>query len=172
MKIAITGKMCSGKSTIAQMIMQLDNEYNIYSYGQKIKDIASELFNMSNKDRSLLINIADNMRLIDPDVWAKYIMKITKNKKKCIIDDLRFQNELDLLDSSWTIIRLTVSSKEQRKRLHRLYPENYEDHIKNFNHLSEKNDLNFYNKKIIDFNTENDSFEKIRHELNLLLFKK
>ena len=30
MKIAITGKMCSGKSFIANMICQLDNSYNVY----------------------------------------------------------------------------------------------------------------------------------------------
>ena len=41
--------MCSGKSTIANMIQQLDNEYDTYSYGQKIKDIAVDLFNMRNK---------------------------------------------------------------------------------------------------------------------------
>ena len=48
MKIAITGKMCSGKSTIANMIQQLDNEYDTYSYGQKIKDIAVELFKIKS----------------------------------------------------------------------------------------------------------------------------
>ena len=47
--------MCSGKSTIANMIQQLDNEYDTYSYGQEIKDIAVDLFNMRNKDRTLLI---------------------------------------------------------------------------------------------------------------------
>ena len=34
------------------MIMRLDNTYQIYSYGQKIKDIAVDLFDMKNKDRS------------------------------------------------------------------------------------------------------------------------
>ena len=75
MKIAIYGPMCSGKSTIANIIQKKYPQYKIYSFGQKIKDIANELFNMEGKNRSLLINIADKMRDIDEDVWVKYIMK-------------------------------------------------------------------------------------------------
>ena len=62
MKIAIYGPMCSGKSTVASIIKEIKSEYKIYSFGQKIKDIASELFNMEGKNRSLLINIADNLK--------------------------------------------------------------------------------------------------------------
>jgi len=54
MKIAITGKMCSGKSTISQIIKELDDKYEIFSYGKKVKEVASDLFEMdpSVKDRS------------------------------------------------------------------------------------------------------------------------
>ena len=75
MKIAIYGPMCSGKSTIASIIKENNSDYEIFSFGQKIKDLAKELFNMKHKDRSLLITIADKMRDIDPDVWAKFIIK-------------------------------------------------------------------------------------------------
>ena len=51
MKIAITGKMCSGKSTVAQIIKQTNSEFVIYSFGQKVKDTANDLFNMKEKDR-------------------------------------------------------------------------------------------------------------------------
>ena len=44
MKIAISGKMCSGKSTIAKLIKEYDNRYEIYSFGKKVKLIANELF--------------------------------------------------------------------------------------------------------------------------------
>ena len=103
MKIAIYGPMCSGKSTIANIIQKKYPQYKIYSFGQKIKDIANELFNMEGKNRSLLINIADKMRDIDEDVWVKYIMKQINDYEYCIIDDLRFQNELNYL-SEWKII--------------------------------------------------------------------
>ena len=107
MKIAIYGPMCSGKSTIANIIQKKYPQYKIYSFGQKIKDIANELFNMEGKNRSLLINIADKMRDIDEDVWVKYIMKQINDYEYCIIDDLRFQNELNYL-SEWKIICLTT----------------------------------------------------------------
>ena len=71
----------SGKSTVAKIIKDYDSRYKIYSFGQKVKDIAYDLFEMEGKDRSLLINIADKMRDIDPDVWAKYIVKKQIMKK-------------------------------------------------------------------------------------------
>ena len=122
MKIAISGPMGSGKTTIANLIKETNNEYQIYSFGQKIKDLAYELFNMDKnfKDRSLLINIADKMREIDPDVWAKYIINQTNSYNHCIIDDLRFQNELDLLENNsddWIYFVLKMDEKTRLERL-------------------------------------------------------
>jgi len=172
MKIAITGKMCSGKSSIANMIMRLDNTYQIYSYGQKIKDIAVDLFNMKNKDRSLIINIAQQMKNIDENIWVNYLMKQLIGKKNCIIDDLRFQNELDMLDNNWYIIRLHISKQGQLNRINKIY-NNADDHIQHINHISENcNNLNFDNRvNIIDINTEKESIDEIKHKLFLLLIK-
>jgi|TARA_B110000967_G_C18529791_1_gene385284 cytidylate kinase len=142
MKIAIYGPMCSGKSTVAKIIQDYDPRHDIYSFGQKIKGLAEELFEMGGKDRSLLINIADKMREIDEDVWAKYIVKQTEHKTFCIIDDLRFQNELKYLDD-WKIICLTTPLNVRKERIKELYPDNYEDHYKNMRHLSETGVLNF-----------------------------
>ena len=141
MKIAIYGPMCSGKSTIASIIKENNSDYEIFSFGQKIKDLAKELFNMKHKDRSLLITIADKMRDIDPDVWAKFIIKQTESKQYCIIDDLRFQNELNYLND-WKIIALTTPKEVRIERIKQLYPNDYQDHIKNMNHLSETDTLN------------------------------
>ena len=40
MKIAIHGKMCYGKTTLANIIKEFNNSYEILSFGQKVKDIA------------------------------------------------------------------------------------------------------------------------------------
>ena len=37
MKIAITGKMCYGKTTLANIIKEIDDEYIIHSFGKKSK---------------------------------------------------------------------------------------------------------------------------------------
>tara|TARA_Y100000996_G_scaffold413276_1_gene401149 strand:- start:1317 stop:1817 length:501 start_codon:yes stop_codon:yes gene_type:complete len=140
MKIAIYGPMCSGKTTIANIICNENKKYEVFSFGGKIKTLAQELFNMKDKDRSLLINIASKLREIDEDVWVKYIMNQTKNKHFCIIDDLRFQNELDYLND-WKIICLTTPKKIRIERLKKLY-KNYDDHLKNMQHISETSTLN------------------------------
>ena len=173
MKIAISGPMGSGKTTIANLIINSNPEYKIYSFGQKIKDIAYELFNMNKdfKDRSLLINIADKMRDIDPDVWAKYIIKQTNSYNHCIIDDLRFQNELDILekDNDWIYIVLNIDNKVRLDRLKKLYPNNYSDHIKNMGHLSEQCDLNFYNKNRVLYLNSNDSLDNIKYNIKYFI---
>tara|TARA_B110000967_G_scaffold182400_1_gene200287 strand:+ start:152 stop:685 length:534 start_codon:yes stop_codon:yes gene_type:complete len=175
MKFAITGPMCSGKSTIANLLKTLNKELEIYSFGKKIKDIAHELFNMDEnlKDRSLLINIADKMRDIDPDIWAKYIIKQTTKKEHCIIDDLRFQNELDLLeeDGEWIYIILNINVVTRLNRLKQLYPDNYNDHIKNMNHLSEKGELQFKNTSKLLYIDSNDSLENIKYNIEYFINK-
>tara|TARA_Y100000389_G_scaffold200813_1_gene242068 strand:+ start:538 stop:1044 length:507 start_codon:yes stop_codon:yes gene_type:complete len=142
MKIAIHGPMGSGKTTIANIIKENNPDYEIFSYGQKIKDIAKDVFKMKYKDRSLLIKIANQFKEIDQDIWAKYIMNQTNNKKHCIIDDLRFQNELDLLSDEWMIISLTTPKDVRIQRIIQCNPHNYKDHIKNMNDISETSCLN------------------------------
>ena len=130
MKIAIYGPMCSGKSTVAKIIQNYDSRYEIHSFGQKIKDLAVELFQMEGKDRSLLINIADKMRDIDKNVWANYLVNQTEGLSHCIIDDLRFQNELNYLEG-WKIICLTTPDNIRIDRIKELYPDSYEDRLIN-----------------------------------------
>ena len=173
MKIAICGKMCSGKTTIANLIKEYDNRYEIFSFGKKVKVIANELFGMdlNNKNRSLMVQIGTKMREIDVNVWANYIINETKDKEFCIIDDLRFQNELDLLqENNWKIIQLNIDEDLQIERLKKLYKDTYQDHINNKNHLSEKNDLVFKSEPII-IDSSND-LDYIKNIIYNSFFKK
>jgi dephospho-CoA kinase len=139
MKIAITGKMCYGKTTVANIIKEYDDEYQIFSFGQKVKDIATDLFDMQNKDRTLLTSIGTKMREIDSDIWAKYIIKSCRDLENVVIDDLRYQNEYRyLIENNFKIIVLTLPVEIQIKRIKELYPENYQDHLNNMFHVSEK----------------------------------
>ena len=157
-KIAISGPMCSGKSTIAKYICEVNTDYKIYSFGQKIKDLAKELFDMNEiKNRSLLIQIANSLKSIDENVWINYILKKCKNKENCIIDDLRFENELtELINDSWYFIVLQVPKEERIKRIKNLYPDNFQDHIKNMDDISEKGLSNFPPEKTLYINWNND----------------
>lgn len=161
MKIAIHGKMCYGKTTLANIIKEFDQSYEILSFGQKVKDIAVDLFNMQYKDRTLLTSIGTKMREIDSDVWAKYTINLSKNYDKVIIDDLRYQNEHDLcIENGYKIIVLTLPTDIQNERLKICYPDNYMDHIINSKHESE-NGINYSNCMIIDMSLDLDMIRNI-----------
>lgn len=162
MKIAIIGPMCSGKTTLANKLKKINKLFKIISFASKVKEIASDLFMMENKDRYLLQKIGSYMRQIDEDIWVKYLLKKNINNEYIIIDDLRYENELKLLkEYNFKIIKLEISNNLQKKRLKETYPENYESHLENLNHESE-----LFCKKIKDelvdliINIDNDYIDK------------
>ena len=129
---------------------------------------------MKTKDRPLLINFANKMRDIDPDVWINQVLQQTKGRENCIIDDLRYQNELDaLIKDGWVIIQLNISYTLQIERLMNLYPHDYKEHLQATNHVSEKNQFIFpegYPNLTLNINKSNE--DKIFHEINLFFLKK
>ena len=162
MKFAITGKMCSGKSSLAKLILENDKRYEIFSFGKKVKEVAEDLFNMKEKDRSLLVNIGTKMREIDENVWINYIINQTKDKDYCVIDDLRYQNEYDALyKNGFNIIKLIVDNKTQEERIKNIYPNNYQDHLNNRNHISERNEFNWKEEPLIIDTTNIKNLEDI-----------
>ena len=171
MKIAICGKMCSGKSTLANYIMSTYPGYQKYSFAQKVKELCVELFDMEGKDRLLLINFANKMRDIDGKVWVNQVLKQTESKEKCIIDDVRYQNEVDaLIDDGWSFIQLNVPNETQQKRIMELYPDNYQEHIQSMNHISERNEFIFpegYPQLVLD--TSETNYHKNIQEVNLFM---
>ena len=112
-------------------------DLKIYSFGQKVKDVAKDLFDMQEKDRTLLTSIGTKMREINPNVWINYVLKQCKDQTHCIVDDLRYQNEYEaLVKSGFKIIQLKVDPITQGLKLLKIvYPNNYEDHFKNRNHI-------------------------------------
>ena len=173
MKIAICGKMCSGKTTLANYIMRTFPGYQKYSFATRVKELCIELFQMEGKDRSLLINFANKMRDIDPQVWINQVLKETRGKQNCIIDDVRYQNEVDaLIEDGWKIIQLHIPYELQKERIRKLYPDNYQDHINAIHHISEKNIFQFpegYPHLTLDMSEDNE--DKNLHEVNLLFIK-
>jgi len=173
MKIAICGKMCSGKSTLANHIMRTFPGYQKYSFAKRIKELCSDLFGMKGKDRPLLIQFGNYMRDIDPDVWINQVLQETKGKDNCIIDDVRYQNEVDtLIQNGWKFIQLHVPYDIQKRRIMRIYPDNYQDHLDSTNHISESNSFTFppgYPQLSLMMGEDNEHI--IIHEVNMLLMK-
>ena len=128
---------------------------------------------MKKKDRPLLIDFANKMREIDPDVWVKQVLKQTKGKENCIVDDVRYQNELDaLIGDGWKIIQLDVHHTVQKQRIMRLYPDDYQEHLDASNHISEQNKFIFPpGYPNLRFETRDENYDKIKHDVNLLFIK-
>ena len=168
MKIAICGKMGSGKSTAANFLKELYPEFYITSFAKKLKIIAKELFNMTIKDRTLLIQIGTKMKEINPDVWANYTLKEIKdnNKTHVIIDDLRFKNEYFLLKKhNFKIIKLHISKKLQLKYLQKRskHINQLKDNIKHLDSSTE-NDIDTFENNFFDLVIDcdkDDIFEKL-----------
>ena len=150
MKIAVMGKMCSGKTTLSNYICSIEPRFQIFSFGKKVKECATELFGMDPliKDRPLLISVGQKMRDIDSEVWINYILKQCENKEFCLIDDLRYQNEYEALSKNgFKIIQLNISDELQEKRIREVYPDNFEVHLLARDHLSEMNHFDWLNEE-------------------------
>ena len=132
MKIAIAGKMASGKTTLANKLQadleDLDFRVAQHSLAAKVKEIARDLFGMEEKDRRLLQQIGMKMREINPDVWIDYLNRtinqdLLEDKYDiAIVDDVRFVNEAKVFkEDGWLIIRLNIEDELQKARLQRTY---------------------------------------------------
>jgi len=171
MRIGLIGKMCSGKSSIANKLKNNYPEYTITSFAKKIKKLAVELFDMKEKDRKLLQDIGTKMREIDKDIWIKYLLNNIKDDQNVIIDDVRYENEMKYLkNENFILIYLDITHELQEQRILETYKKTFKQHIYNKNHESENLD---FDESIIDYkfsiNSENE--EKIYEKIENMIFK-
>lgn len=139
MKIAITGKICSGKSTLANKLK--DNlKLEKYSFADNVKKYATEIFEMEYKDRKLIQDFAEKMKELDNNIWIKQLDKEIKDKVHIVIDDLRFENEYNYLKkNNYYIIKLVIHKNQQIKRIEDLYKDKAPEHLERLEHISECN---------------------------------
>ena len=117
MKITIAGKMGSGKTFLANSISK-NFDFTQTSFALRVKELAVELFDMSGKDRTLLIDFATKMRDIDDTVWIRSMLRHIDGVENVVLDDLRLRNEYDTLRShGWIIVKLKVHEDERQRRL-------------------------------------------------------
>jgi len=147
MKIAISGKMGSGKTTLTNEILrQLEfqnKQGERLSLADPVKEVARNYFLMPahEKDRALLQKIGQQFRAIRASVWIDLMMARAESEEVVYLcDDIRFQNELDAVsEDGWISIRLEVSESEQKRRLQEAYGDSWELHWQNRNEISETN---------------------------------
>ena len=84
------------------------------------------------------------------------------------------QDDIDaLIQDGWKFIQLHVPYDIQRKRIMRIYPHNYQDHLIAMNHISESNSFTFpkgYPQLSLMMGEDNEHI--IIHDVNMLLMKR
>lgn len=138
MRIAITGKIASGKSFVSQYLCDTYN-FKIFNFAQPIKKICKKVFDMKYKNRQLLQEFSEKCKEIDKDVWVNYLERaITKETGNIVIDDLRFPNECQMLKKrGFIIIKLRLSPELQLQHIKETYPDTYTEHLEGLDHISE-----------------------------------
>ena len=126
MKILLFGKQRAGKDTVA--------DYLVERYGFKkiplarmVYWIAKHLFDMQGKNRELLINIGHKMREIDPEVFAKWVLRQSKSYSRVVVPDVRLPEEYLLLTNAG-FIPIKVEADLQVRAIRPGYDPEFEDH--------------------------------------------
>lgn len=116
LKIAITGKMGSGKSSLTKIIEELEHGY-VTSYSSIIR---STLVNLDlTPTRELMQATGDFFRSFDKLVWTKQLLKEVKGiNKTIIIEGIRYPFERDaLVSEGFKIIKILANDSIRRKRI-------------------------------------------------------
>jgi dephospho-CoA kinase len=120
-KLALTGKMRTGKDYLAEA---LSPEYNLYrlAFGDELKRHAKAIFpqqfEANEKPRQLIQDFGQSMRRLDSDVWVRPVIDKIRTYgflfemsqfDGFVITDLRQPNEFDALKAEGFVI-VRVSS--------------------------------------------------------------
>ena len=151
-KIALCGKMASGKTTVAERFINEWADFKRVSLAQAVKDFGRFLFDIpeGHKDRVAFQKVGDGARkFIHGDVWLDAMLNMVEmfeNESSVdgdclanfVVDDVRYHNEvLKLKSEGWTIVKLDVDDELQLERLKATYPNDWETHAEARSHPSE-----------------------------------
>lgn len=136
MKIALSGKMMSGKTIVADYLVSKYGFIEI-AFADRLKELAIELFGMNPeyKNRELLQLLGMKMRELDPNVWVRYVMNELLDEQDVVVSDVRLKNEFDALQQAgFIMVRCYVSRNIQDERIQKEMPEMPWELV---NHISE-----------------------------------
>jgi dephospho-CoA kinase len=129
-KIALSGRLRSGKDTIANHLY-IKHSFNRVAFGDALKKNAHATFpwvSEFSKPRALYQQFGQLMRQIEPDVWIKHAEQAVKGaidfrvntgaeKVGVVITDLRQPNEFEWAKANgFTIIRVTAPDEDRMWR--------------------------------------------------------
>lgn len=141
-RVAFAGPMCSGKTTLANVLVE-DFGYTKANFAGLLKRTVETLYGVVNKDnegRRILQEFADDLKKWDPYLFTTHLLLeidgyIKDGIDLIVIDDLRFKHEYEALKKNgFIIIGVACREDERLRRIFSLYPDTDE---KRFLHPSE-----------------------------------
>jgi dephospho-CoA kinase len=144
-KIGLCGIMASGKTTLAEQLIQNYSDFSRVSLANAVKEFANFIFDIPEgyKDRVAYQKMGDGARnYLFQDVWIETLLQQVAEQegfnKHFIVDDIRYENEVDKLKAKgWYIVKLDINEELQLDRLKATYPDNWEVHAEARSHASE-----------------------------------
>ena len=144
-KIGLCGIMASGKTTLAEQLIQNYSDFTRVSLANAVKEFANFIFDIPEgyKDRVAYQKMGDGARnYLFQDVWIETLLQQVAEQegfnKHFIVDDIRYENEVDKLkEKGWYIVKLDINEDLQLDRLKATYPDDWEVHAEARSHASE-----------------------------------
>ena len=142
MKLALCGKMASGKTTMAKKIVEKLN-FERFSLATGVKDFGNYLFDIpeGHKDRVAYQKVGEGGRnFLYPEIWIDVLLNNVGNSESNIIvvDDVRYANEIKRFkNEGWKLVKINIDDNQQIERLQKTYPTDWKTHANSRNHPSE-----------------------------------
>jgi dephospho-CoA kinase len=142
-KIALCGKMRSGKDTVANFLRE-KHKFTGFRFSEGIWETIRLLYPQiyakrhKEKPRKLLQDIGQKLREVDPNIWVNYTLQQIEEvgEIRVVVTDLRQPNEyLALKEQGFFIVRV---SAEDGIRLNRILAENDNFDIQDLYHETER----------------------------------
>ena len=140
MKVAICGPMASGKTTIADYLVEHHGFVKL-SFATGVKAMGAKIIETmidegilppeaaGKKHRAVLQAIGAEGRRLRPTIWIEDALNQADSHENVVIDDMRYINEAKLAhDQGFVNVRLCISENLQKSRLQRTYPDDWESH--------------------------------------------
>ncbi|MDF2612513.1 MAG: hypothetical protein K0S71_299 [Clostridia bacterium] len=126
MKIALVGKMRSGKDTVGNYLIE-NYGFRRFAFAEGIRNILNEYFPekvAEGKPRAMYQGIGQYFRSFEPNVWINYTDRSISDYLKenqygnVIITDTRQLNEYTYLkDNGYIVVKVAVTREDQIKRI-------------------------------------------------------
>ncbi len=138
MKIAISGKAGSGKTTLAEIFVKKYG-FTRTGFANAVKQVGMEEHGLSwdeafgdKKNREVLQAIGHGRRVqYGEDYWVNKFFEQIKDMDNIVVDDVRYMNEYEILKKNGFItVRIDSPENVRRERIPRTFP-------KDTNHQSE-----------------------------------